>query len=159
MTPVRADRRGASTALGYVLSLGISALLISGLILAGGNLMDDQRQRTARVELRVIGQKFAGDLSTADRLASCPSCDDLRLRSDLPTRAASESYTIRLENETVGGGRYRYRLHLHTVESNVSAEVGLRTVRPVQTPGSVVGGPLVVNYDAATGTLVVGDAD
>lgn len=154
----RVDRRGASTALGYVLSLGISALLISGLILAGGSLMESQREQTARTELRVIGQKFAGDLTTADRLASCTECHDLRMRSDLPRRAAGENYVIHLQNETTSG-RYTYRLELRTVETNVTADVLVRTFRPVQTPGAVVGGELAVVYDPATGILEVRNPD
>lgn len=152
------DRRGTSTALGYVLSLGISALLISGLILAGGSLMESQRDQTARTELRVVGQKFAGDLTTADRLTSCSGCHDLRLVSDLPQQAAGENYVIRLQNETTTG-RYTYRLELETVESDVTTTVRVRTVRPVQTPGAVVGGELAIVYDPATATLEVRNPD
>lgn len=147
---LRGDRRATSTALGYVLSLGIAAILVSGLIVAGGGLMESQRDQSARVELEVVGQTVADDLSSAARLADCDSCE-LQLRIDVPRRVAGESYLLRVVEVAAPDS---YRLVLSTGRSDVSVDVRLRTRRPVEET-TVTGGPLMVEYDPAAGELEV----
>lgn len=147
---LRHDRRATSTALGYVLSLGITAILVSGLIVAGGGLMESQRDQTARIELEVIGQTVADDLASAARLADCASCE-LQLRIDVPSRVAGESYLI--EVVEVDPPNY-YRLALTTGRSNVAVTVSVRTSVPI-VETSVTGGTMLVEYDPATGQLEV----
>jgi hypothetical protein len=150
---IRHDRRATSTALGYVLSLGIAAVLVSGLIVAGGGLMEDQRDQTARIELEVIGQTVADDLASAARLADCDSCD-VRLRIDVPSRVAGESYLIDVVEVDGAAPSYRYRLALTTGRSNVAVDVTVRTSVPV-TETSVTGGTMIAEYDPAAGQLEV----
>lgn len=145
-----ADRRATSTALGYALALGISAILISGLLIAGGGLMESQRDQSARTELRVVGQTLADDLSSAARLADCPSCE-LTLRTDLPDRVAGQAYQIRV-NETPETNVYR--LVLTATASDTTTDVRLRTRVPVEET-TVVGGSLVIEYDPAASRLEV----
>lgn len=151
MTPhLRPDRRGSSTALGYVLSLGIAAVLISGLILAGGGLMEGQRDQSARIELNVVGQTLAEELTNAGRLADCPSCE-LTLRVDLPSRIAGGAYLIEVTDTAHPDV---YRLVLSAGVSDVTATVRFRTRRPIDET-TVTGGRLVVEYDPAAGTMEV----
>jgi hypothetical protein len=146
------DRRGSSTTLGYVLSLGIAAILISGLIVAGGGLMESQRDQSARTELQVVGQTLAEEVASAGRLADCPSCE-LRLRVDLPTRIAGGAYLIEV---TDAAGTGIYRVVLNTSVTDVTASVRFRSRLPVDET-SVAGGPVVIVYDS--GTLEVRDAE
>ncbi|AXG09959.1 DUF7266 family protein [Haloplanus rubicundus] len=150
---MRRDRRATSTALGYVLSLGIAAVLVSGLLVAGGGLMEDQRDQSARIELQVIGQTVADDLASAGRLSDCDSCD-VRLRIDVPSRVASESYLIDVVEVDGTAPSYRYRLALTTGRSNVAINVTVRTSVPV-VETSVTGGTMIAEYDPAAGTLEV----
>lgn len=150
---LRYDRRGSSTALGYVLSLGIAAILISGLIVAGGGLMESQRDQSARTELQVIGQTLAEEVTSAGQLADCPSCE-LRVRVDLPTRVAGGTYLIGVTDTPDTG---IYRLVLNTSVTDVTATVRFRTRLPVDET-SVAGGPVVIAYDPAAGSLEVRDA-
>lgn len=149
------DRRATSTALGYVLSLGIAAVLISGLLIAGGGLMESQRDQTARTELEVIGQTVADDLASAGRLADCDSCD-LRLRIDVPRRVAGEAYRVRVvevdADPTVDS--YTSRFVLSTGRSDVAVNVTVHTSLPVAET-SVAGGTIVVEYDPAASELEV----
>jgi hypothetical protein len=147
---IRRDRRATSTALGYVLTLGIASLLISGLLIAGGGLMESQREQTARIELEVIGQTVADDLSSAARLADCDSCE-LRLRIDVPSRVAGEAYLIEIVEVSPPD---TYRLALSTSQSNVAVNVTARTARPVAET-TVTGGTMIVEYDPASGQLEV----
>lgn len=149
---LRSDRRGSSTALGYVLSLGIAAILISGLIAAGGGLMENQRDQSARTELEVVGQTLAEEVTSAGQLADCPSCE-LRLRVDLPTRVAGGAYRVTVTDTADTG---IYRIVLNTSVTDVSVSVRLRTRLPVDQT-SVAGGPVVIVYDS--GSLEVRDAE
>ncbi|KPN31415.1 hypothetical protein SY89_02161 [Halolamina pelagica] len=63
------DDRAVSTTLAYTLTLSITAVLVSGLLIAGGGLIEDQREAITRDELTVSGQQLAGGLEDADRLA------------------------------------------------------------------------------------------
>ena len=147
---IRRDRRATSTALGYVLSLGIAAILVSGLIIAGGGLMEGQRDQSARIELQVIGQTVADDLASASRLADCESCR-VRLRIDVPSRVAGEAYRIRVVEVD---SPHIHRLALTTGRTNAAANVTVRTTLPVAET-TVAGGALVVEYDPAAGVLEV----
>ncbi|WP_435069578.1 DUF7266 family protein [Haloplanus sp. C73] len=150
------DRRGSSTALGYVLSLGISAILITGLIVAGGGVMQNQREQSARTELEVIGQTVADDLASAARLADCDSCE-VSMRIDIPERVAGESYLLEVVEVDPADPQHTYRLDLRTGRSDVQASVSVRTRLPV-TETSVAGGSLLVEYDSGAGTLEVRNA-
>lgn len=149
------DRRATSTALGYVLSLGIAAILVSGLLIAGGGLMESQRDQSARIELQVIGQTVADDLSSAARLADCDSCA-VRLRIDVPSRIAGESYLMRVVEVDADPsvGSYISRLVLSTGRSNVAVNVTVRTSVPVEET-TVTGGAMIAEYDPGTGELEV----
>lgn len=89
----RRDRnRAVSTTLSYVLTLAIAAMLISGLLLATGTLVEGQQDSVARDNLEVIGQQLAGDIQTADRLVES-GAEDVVVWSDHQERVADGGYT------------------------------------------------------------------
>lgn len=89
--------RGVSTVVGYVLNIGIATLLITGLILAGGNLVSDQRDRAIRSEFGVIGHRVAANLETADRLVRASDGGSVSLEAELPTHISGQQYQISIE--------------------------------------------------------------
>lgn len=101
---MRSADRAVSTALGYVLMLTVATLLVSGLLLATGNFVDGQRDRTTREGLSVAGQQTAGAIETADRLVRTSEADPstLVVEQRLPRRVAGVGYTIRVRD--TGGG-------------------------------------------------------
>jgi PKD repeat protein len=58
--------RATTPALTYVLAIGITAVLISGLLIASAGLVDDQRRETVREELEIVGEKLAASVSALD---------------------------------------------------------------------------------------------
>jgi len=119
------DDRAVNTTVGYVLTLGISSLLIVGLLVTAGGFVDDRRQTTVRQELSVIGQQVAGDLSGADRLVRAGGTD-VEMRSSLPDEVTGIRYRI----EVVPGPPATLRLR--TDRPDVSVAVTVRTERAVR---------------------------
>ena len=143
------DRRGVSTALGYVLTLSVATLLVGGLLVGLGSFVDDHRTGTARDELRVIGQQVASDLSAADRLAGIGSPTEVRLHRQLPDSVTGSTYRI----EVTDGDPVRIELRTTTPEVVVELTVHLET--PV-VDSDVGGGDFLVRLTPG-GELEVAD--
>lgn len=135
------EDRAVSTTLNYVLGLGITFVLITGLLIAGTGFVEDQRESAMRAELQVLGQQLATDLAMADRLAATTSADNrtVTIRRNLPSRVAGKGYTVSVE-----GGQYPH-LVLETDGADVSVQVNV-TNRTDVTMTEVSGGPVQVNY-------------
>lgn len=95
------DNRGVSTTLGYTLTLSITAVILAGLLTAGGGLIEDQRRAVATDQLTVTGQQLASGFEDVDRLAATT------------TTNGTARVTIWLPTEVGGGGNYRIRLVNH----------------------------------------------
>jgi len=90
----RIDDRGVSIAITHVLTLGITAALISGLLLGAGSLLDGQTERSERESLAVVGERVAGELASVDRLAE--GDDEVRLEVDHPSAVSGTGYEVEL---------------------------------------------------------------
>jgi hypothetical protein len=146
---VVADRRGVSTALGYVLTLSVATLLVGGLLIGFGSFVDDQRTGTARDELRVVGQQVASDLSSADRLARVGSASEVRISRQLPDSVTGATYRIEItDGDPV-------RIVLRTTNPDVTVDLGVH-IETSLTDSTVGGGDLVVRLDG--GSLEVAGA-
>ena len=115
--------RGVSPVFGYVLTLGISTLLVSGLLIAASGFVDTQREQTTESELQVIGQQVSADVAAADRLHRTDGATDVVIERDLPDSVVGSQYTVfvRSDNE----GPTNTYLRLRTVRPEVTVEVGI----------------------------------
>lgn len=143
--------RGVSTALGYVLNLGVATLLVTILLLSAGTLVEDQRDRAAHTELDVVGERLVADLAAADRLARTNDPTAVRVEADVPVRVAGSYYTVRV-NESGNGD-----VVLAADQPDVRVVVPFETTTPVRA-ATVNGGGLAVVYEPGNDTLVVTDA-
>lgn len=150
--------RAVATTLGYALSLGITSLLITGLLFAGGTFVEDQRDRAVRAELEVTGQQVAGAIGSADRLAGgLEDGGSVTVRRSLPERAAGSGY--RFEVDRVGH-RDVYELTLQSFDPDISVAVRTYSEAAVYAPDAVDGGQIVVQAnDALTPKLFVTEPD
>lgn len=147
---LRADDRGVSVAVGYVLTLAIGAVLLSGVVIGVGGVVDSQTERTIDGELEVVGETTVANLESVDRLARAAHEDrpssgidpTVSVIVDLPTRVAGIPYRIEVGNESVT---------LRTDAPAASVEVTHAAHLDVA-PTSVRGGPLRIAYvDDGTG--------
>ncbi|MDR5657021.1 hypothetical protein RH831_07475 [Halodesulfurarchaeum sp. HSR-GB] len=129
--------RGVSTAVGYVLNLGIATLLVTGLLVAGSGLVADQRERAAGAELDVIGNRIAADLETADRLVRNGN-GSVTVRTSLPNTVAGSSYRVAIES--TGGNA---TVIVSTNDPSLARTVPVVNETPIR-PTTVSGGSIVV---------------
>lgn len=142
--------RGVSTAVGYVLNLAVATLLVTALLTAAGGFVDDQHDRVVRSELRVIGERIAADLATADRLARASDGGTVRVTIDLPPRVAGTPYRIRVDGASE-------QIVLSTRNPTMTVRIPFESETGVE---SVThdGGRVIVVYDGSA-PLEVRDGD
>ena len=100
----RRDTRGVSVSVTHALTLGITAILITALMIGAGSLLDDQRERAAREQLQDIGGSFAEKIHHLDKLDD-GSIDGstATLNSSLPPSVGGLQYTLNVKAEDYAG--------------------------------------------------------
>ncbi|WP_256403328.1 DUF7266 family protein [Halorubrum salinum] len=144
-----ADDRAVSVTVGYVLTLAIGALLLSGVVVAVGGVIDGQTQRTVESELAVAGQTAVANLEAADRLARAAEADrpgsegdvTVAVEADLPSRIAGRPYRIAVDSDAVA---------VRTDSPDVRIEIPHAATRDVS-PTTVRGGAIRIRYTVADG--------
>jgi hypothetical protein len=144
---LRDDDRAVSTALGYVLALGIASILISGMMIAAGGFVESEREQVIRSEFEVIGETLIADVEGADRLASAIG-GDVTVRSALPRRVGSSAYTIEITDQSTFGSSHVSVVSLSAASVDVSVSLRLVTDVPL-VDSTVEGGELVIEYDGS----------
>lgn len=150
-----------STIVGYVLTLAIGAVLLSGVVIGVGGVVDSQTDRAVRGDSAVVGEKLAAELEGTDRLARLAEAgrndpgldrDDTNVTAtvdvDLPSRVAGIPYTVEVTNDTV---------LVRTGQPEVSVRVPHRSDTKVEST-TIRGGPVRIAYhrddgDPSAGSL------
>jgi len=149
------DVRAVSTTVGYALTLGITALLVTGLLIAGGGFLQEQRETSTRSELEVIGHQVASDIASADRLTGS-GVTEVSIRRSLPQRVTGSAYSIAVENSA------QSHLVLTSADPEVTVRVDMETVFVGNSDGvasgTVDGGDIVIEYDTSNDQLVIDNA-
>ena len=138
--------RAVSPVFGYVLTLGISTLLVSGLLIAATGFVDTQRERTTESELQVVGQQVSADIAAADRLHRTDGATDVVIERDLPESVVGSQYTVFVRSDS--NGPTDAYLRLTTARPNVTVEVGVASETNVA-DSAVGGGEIEISYDGS----------
>lgn len=145
--------RATTIALNYVLVLGISAILVSGLIIAGGTFVEDQRENVVRGELNVIGTHISGNLEQVDRYVSAGEGDTVaHVNQSFQRQVTGENYEINFVGND--GGPLPPQLVLSTPTTDVTVRVNA-SVRADVEDSRARGGVVSVFYE--DGALVIGN--
>lgn len=148
----RVHRRAISTSLGYVLTLAIATLLVTGLLIAGGDFVSSERERVIRSELQVVGEQIATSIGGVDSLAIAGSgSTSVRFEHDLPDDVTGSTYQVHL----VGGDDPHLRLN--ATHPTVSVEVSLTNRTDLGT-SRAGGGTIAVVYDDSSDEVVIENA-
>ncbi|EMA68960.1 hypothetical protein C461_04997 [Halorubrum aidingense JCM 13560] len=160
---LRHDDRAVSVTVGYVLTLAIASLLLSGLFIAGGSFVDTERERAAQGQLSVIGERLAADLMTVDRLAGTaesPANLTVDRPVTLPPRVSGAGYRITVT--TTGAEGTEGTIRLESDRTDAIVEVPFRTRSDTEIRNATVtGGDLRIRWDptaGADGAVVVSES-
>lgn len=141
------DTRGVSTTVGFALTLGITTLLVTGLLVGIGGFVDDQRQRAIESELSVIGQQIAADVQAGDRFVQAGDTE-FTIRRDLPNAVVGRTYRVSVVVDDPGNTPpLDTYLRLETSDPDIVAEIDL-AVRTDIAESSFTGGSVSVTYDS-----------
>ncbi|WP_435066298.1 DUF7266 family protein [Halobaculum sp. EA56] len=133
----RGDRATATT-LSYVLTLGITAILISGLLAAAGTTVETQREDTTREALEVVGQQISSRVMAADRLVAS-GASAVTVRGTYPESVAGSTYSVVVRSGPPP------EIELTATGVDVSVTVGAATRTPVA-DASLSGGDVEIVY-------------
>lgn len=139
------DDRAVTVAVGYVLNFAVAALLVSGLLIAGGGLIESQTKQVATDELSVIGHQLADELSSADRLVRAGDVSTLSIRTELPRGTTAGGYTIEIDIEESSD---EGTIVLRTSSPEVTVTVPFR-IRSALEEDQIGGGSVRIEYDGS----------
>lgn len=139
--------RAVSTTLSYAMSLAMITLLVTGVFIATSDFVENERDRTIRSEVNVLGNRVAADIATVDRLAVADPEGTATLRTNLPGSVAGKAYQITITSPAAGPTS----ITLATgSEPFVQETVTVKTEQAVVNT-TLAGGPIEVTYN---GTVV-----
>ena len=148
----RPDDRAVSTTVGYALTLGVAALLITGLLIAGGGFLENQREVTTETELEVIGEQVSADIASADRL-SASDADVVNITRNLPDSVTGSQYTISVRTSP------QTHLELRSADPAVTVRVDVAVNEASLAATDIGGGNIQVSYNRTSDELVLRNAD
>lgn len=144
------DRRAVSTTLGYTLTLAITAILVSGLLIAGTDFVEERQESVIREELSVIGQQVAADFARIDRLVVADSNHTSLTATTgqtFPERVSGSSYQLSLDPSAE-------QLVLTSTNPEVRVTVGVTNRTDLQ-ESTADGGTVNVTYNKTGDALEV----
>jgi len=143
--------RGVSITLNYVLVLGISATLVSGLLVAGGSFVEDQRERVIEDEMNVVGNHIAGDIEQVDRMVQVGATepDQAMINQTFQRTVSGTTYNVELESSPD-------RVVLTSNSPPVTVEIPV-TVQTDVRESFAFGGETSIRYNDSADALVISD--
>ncbi|WP_435360353.1 DUF7266 family protein [Haloarchaeobius sp. DFWS5] len=154
------DDRAVSIAVTHVLTVGITTILVAGLLIGAGGLLDEEKSDAARDEMRTIGNRIAADIASVDHAAQ-NSGSSMSLQTSHPTRIAGGGYAVRLRQESYCAANFDVPrevppdsacLVLEASSTNTVVVVPFDNSTAVST-SAVSGGSFYVYYDGSEITI------
>jgi hypothetical protein len=97
-TPFHDDDRAVSIAVTHVLTIGITTILITGLLVGASGLLESEKQGATRDELRTIGNRMASEMSSAYYSSGEGPNDRVVVRVSHPEYVAGNNYNVELRD-------------------------------------------------------------
>lgn len=99
---MKRDDRAVSIAVTHILTIGITTILISGLFVAGSGLLESEKDSATRSESRTIGNRLAGEMTSAFSSAKELNGGEIVLRTDHQSLIAGNTYTVEVRKSCSG---------------------------------------------------------
>ena len=146
------DDRAVSIAVTHVLTIGITTVLISGLIIGAGSMLETQQERSTEATLETIGERLAGEISDLDRMADEDETESAVIRTDHQRFASGSQYTVGLHNSSCEeypliNDADQQCIELTSHGDDVSIAIPLSTETPLDDGVSVTGGQIKLVWE------------
>lgn len=142
---LRDDSRGVSITVGHVLTIGITTVLVAGLIITAAGALTGQRERAAQSQVETIGQRFAFEVEQVDALATAGNDTNATLTTDHTDWIVNSRYEVTLTNDSaVCPGSSCLSLTVSGVE--ITEIVGVDVSAPIE-ESTATGGEIRIVYD------------
>jgi len=126
------DSRAVSIAITHALTIAITTVLISGLLISSGELLESQQQRVGEEQFDDIGADMISLINSLDRLNATGENVTASVTPSYPERVAGHSWKVELS----GGGQNRFGT---THALNISSDSFDRTIQyPLSTNNAKV---------------------
>jgi len=96
------DTRGSYTNIGYIIQVGITTIVILGIISGMATVVDTQQEKAVNHQATVIGEQVAASVMAADRAGGVGAGTDITLNRGLPGEVVGTPYTVRLVDDPAG---------------------------------------------------------
>lgn len=149
---MRGDTRAVSPAVTQALTIGISTILITGLLIGGSSFSNIKTDNTVRQGLQDVGSGVASDLVRLDQFDTDGVSGTVSFTSEYPDRVGGESYEIRL----VPGAEFT-KIYVNSSSSELGTAVRFENETAVCS-ATASGGQLAIAYDTGAECLVVREA-
>lgn len=143
------DSRGVSPAVTQALTIGITSLLVTGLLIGGSQMVDSQRERVTEEALENVGDGIARDLIRLDAFNTESLNSTVSFRATYPERIADQSYNVEVTPDTP-----RTRVYVNASGLDRYAVVRFKNETNV-CPSVVSSGPLAVSYNSTADCMEV----
>lgn len=143
LTGLTRDNRGVSSTVSYALTLGISSLLLVGLVTAGGTILQDENEQTTREELTIIGNRLATQISFADQTVQRTNTNSLEFKAGVPNEVSGREFIIDITATAIT---------LRDPETGIEVEIPVTTDTPIE-EGTITSGELYIVYDGTDITI------
>ncbi|ACV48256.1 MULTISPECIES: DUF7266 family protein [Halomicrobium] len=94
------DNRAVTPAVTHALTIGISAIMITGLLVGAGGLLDDQRSYVVENGLENVGSAVTSELVSMDQFNTTGVDADLSYTTTHPARVGGRTYDVVLEPDS-----------------------------------------------------------
>jgi len=149
-------RRAVSITLNYVLVLVLSSILVTGLIIAGGTFVEQQRETVTQGELNVIGTHIAGNIEQVDRYVEAGNgTETAYVNQTFQPDVSGTPYRVRLIAPDADTEPAQLRLNVQGTDIQVDINVSVRTD---VIDSRADGGTIAVVYDDDEGGIRVTNA-
>lgn len=146
------DERAVSFNVGYVISVAIATILVLGLIMGVGGVLESQQDRAVEHQTDVIGDQTAAGVMAVDRLGSQGDGTNTTLERQLPSDVVGTPYSVSLINYPSGP-----HLVVEAVETGYVTEIPVEVDADVKST-AVPGGAtieIVHEYDPNNGDRTI----
>ncbi|MFC7057935.1 DUF7266 family protein [Halovenus salina] len=90
------DQRAVSIAITHALTLAITTVLVSGLLIGAGSVLEGQEKRVAESQFDEIGSDLTAQINTLDRLNETGSSVNVTVEPEYPEGVGGRSWNFKL---------------------------------------------------------------